>query len=362
MTDICVPITLERVRARIEIGSNYFVTTGTDAAAAGDIMSFSINASRGQPISTFRCQLVVKLSSNVMEDVDYAENNLGRQIVVYAGVGEQPDQNLPRLFTGYVTNMTTDPHWDDARKFILNVSGEDTFALMKYNKFSRRFKTQDDAFAVITDGKRREGGRMTQLRRIPAGKAGVDWIAAGGGTPGYGEHSPLIRTPDPQGLSPNASRPGSRQTKDTDYQGRYRFEPQHVYANAGDRIFVKIIDEKTGEEVDPTALQYTEGTRCLFCMNPSPSSFETGTTSTSAGMKVGDPSYPITLKQYGSSVDLTAKGVEFIVTGDYPAKITFIHPITAGTCTINFHQIPPHDHRDLPRGGPAVGSYDVYQV
>lgn len=357
MADACIPITLERIRARIEIGENYFVTTGTDPEAAGDIMSFSISSGRNQSVSTFRCQLSVKISSNVLDDIDYVNNNLGQPIVVYAGVGEQSDRNLPRLFTGFVTSITQDPHWDDARKFLLSVSGEDVFALMKFNKYSRRFKSQDDAFAVITGGKRREGGRMTQLRRVPAGKAGVDFIASGSNT--SMDHSPLIKTPDPQGMSPTASSPSSNKATE-DANSGLKLSPDNVYAAKGSVLFVEAY--KDGAALDTEGLKNTEGVGCLCCMNPSPTSFKTGAKTGIEGLKVGEDTYPIKLVGYTSSMDSTKKGFEFVVTGDYPAKVTFIHPITGETATIHFQQVPPHTHRTMADGGPAVGTYDVYQV
>jgi hypothetical protein len=361
MADFCVPITLERIRARIVIGDNYFVTTGTDLNAAGDIMSFSVNASRGQSISTFRCQLSTKISSGVMEDIDYTKNNLGQQIIVYAGVGEQSDTNLPRIFTGYVTSLTQDPHWDDARKFILNISGEDVFALMKSNKYSRRFKTKDDAFAVITGGRHREGGRMTQLKRVPAGKAGVDWIASGSNE--SLEHSPLIKTPDPQGTSPSASSPPSSK-KTEEESTKVTASPSQVSATIGSTVFIKLEKEtKDGMvTIDPSSDQYTVGTKCLCHMNPAPSSFKTGEKSRTTGLNVGEDTYPLKLAGYESSVDPTQKGLEILVTGQYPAKITYVDPTTGATVTINFMGVPPHSHRTLPEGGPAVATWDTFQV
>lgn len=359
----CVDIKLERVRAYIQVGQHYFVTTGTDDKAAGSIMSFSINKSRGQPIATFRCQLSVWADAPVQPDLEVTHNNLGQKIVVCAGAGEQSDTSLPRLFTGYVTNITQDPHWDDSRKYILNVSGEDEFALMKYGaKYSRRFKYGDDAFAVITGGKRREGGRMTRLRKVPAGSRGVSHIAAGSNT--SLEHSPLIKTPDPQGTSPSAPRHtgGSSKKAEDPQQGSITMVPPQAYMNSGDKIFV-VCKDKDGNPIDPTTLKNTVGSGCLCIAKPAPSSFtSTATKSTNqaeGGLKDGEKTYPV-------SVTYTTQGgipgFLFTLTGDYPCQVTFVHPLTGQTATINFHQIPPHDHRDLSRGGPAVGSFDQFQV
>lgn len=361
----CIPITLEKVRARIEVGPHYYVTTGTDDSSSGDIISFSVSKARGQFVAQFKCQLSVWFDSGALESINEIDSNLGQKIVVYAGVGNESSQNLPKLFTGYVTGATQDPHWEDSRKFLLNITGEDEFAKIKYgDKFSRRFKSGDDAYAVITGGTHRSGGSMTKLRRVPAGSRGVEMNEGGSATPGLGDHSPLIKTPDPQGKSPDGAKLNTKKDpKDnsSDFTS-VRFEPVHVYANAGDVLFAKVIDESTGEEVDPAELQKVVGEGCLLCMSPPPAAFVTGSIQdTAEGLKAGEETFPIKVK-YGSDTDPSAKGFQFTVTGDYPAKVTFIHPLTAASTTIHFHQIPPHDHRDMPRGGPAVGSYDVFQV
>jgi hypothetical protein len=358
MADNCVDIQLERIRAYIQVGQFYYVTTGTDDNAAGYIMSFSINKSRGQNIATFRCQLSVWLDAQIQSSLQTTSNNVGQKIVVHAGVGEKSDPSLPRLFTGYVTGLTQDPHWEDARKFILNVSGEDEFTLMKYgSKFSRRFKYGDDAFAVITGGKRREGGRMTKLRRVPAGRKGIDGPATGSNS--SLEHSPLIRTPDPQGHSPSAAAPSGGGSKPESTSGGLTVSSQHNYAKEGDVVDILITD-KNGIPVDPNSLKNTQGVRCLCCCNPPPSAFTKGSSTTKAeGMKEGEKTYPVSV-QYITKNNLPY--FRFTMTGAYPSKVTFIHPLTAETATINFHVIPPHGHRDLNDGGPAAGSFDSFQV
>jgi hypothetical protein len=326
-------------------------------------MSFSINKSRGQPIATFRCQLSVWANAPIKTDLETTNNNVGQHIVVYAGVGENSNTNLPRLFTGYVTGITQDPHWDDSRKYLLNVSGEDEFALMKYgSKFTRRFKMGDDAYAAITGGKRREGGRMTKLRRMAAGKTGVTFHSAGRNA--SLEHSPLIKTPDPQGStspSPPATT-GGTSVKADEPKTSVTATPAHSYVVAGAVTDVKFTD-KDGNPIDLKTLQNTAGVKCLFCSSPPPSSFspsgDQGGTKP-AGLQDGVKTYPVSV-----TYTTNAKGesiARFKQTGSYPAAVTFVHPITGDTATINFHQVPPHDHRDIPRGGPAVGSFDSFQV
>lgn len=362
----CINIGLERIRAYIAIGPYYFVTTGTDDNADGDILSFGINKSREQPVATFRCQLNAKLDSGLLDSIDYVEDNLGLKIIVHGGVGAASDTNLPRLFQGYVTDVTQEPNEQDARYVLLSISGEDEFAKMRYGpKFSRRFKTGDDPYAVITGGKHRDGGNLTELKRIPAGKRGVEFASAGSTPTGGNENSPLIRTPDlQQGRSPSGASPKSKEANSADSgPGNYRFEPEHFYASTGDRILVKVIDIDSGDEVDP--MEFKNVVKCLCHCSPSPQLF-TGSSTGGTGLEPDKNTYPVKISYYGKGkpydTDPDFVGFEFTITGDYPTKITFVHPLDAGTCVMHLHQVPPHDHRDMPRGGPAVGSYDVFQV
>jgi hypothetical protein len=348
----CIAIELQPVRARIEIGSYYYVTTGQDDNAAGDIISWSLNKARGQQTSNLRCQLVVDLSSDALEDIEYTDGDFGHKVVVYAGRGLLPDRNLPKLFTGYITSLNTEPYWEEEQKFMLSITAEDTFALMK-DKFSRRFKGEDDAFAVITGGKRREGGRMTKLRRVPPGSKGVDFVAAGSSNVSM-DHSPLIRTPDPQGLTPKAVVPSSNSSEETS-QGQYEFNPPYLWARVGTVQKVQVVDKSTGEPVDPQELENIEGTGCLLCKGYS---MDGG----NKGMVSGADDFPLSVK-YGTQTENPSEKVfEFTCTGDFPSSATFIHPQTAGTCTIHFYPIPPHTHRTMMDGGPAVGTFDVGQL
>lgn len=358
----CTTLSIERVRAKITVGSYYYVTTGLDDQSAGDVLSFNINRSRGQPIATLSCQLAVWIdNSGALESFETAENNMGERIIVEAGAlpadANDNFDNLPRLFTGYVTNVRESPHWSDARKYILDISAEDEFAKMRYlGRFSRRFKIGDDAFAVITGGKRRQGGNMTLLNRVPAGRRGLEFIhARNSGL----ENSPLIKTPDTKPDTPQGVKTAGSAT-DESSTGNYRAEPSKVYAKSGSIVYVDIIDTTTGEAIDVSSLQYTAGNGCLFCMNPAQQYFSGGG-GTGAGVRPGADSFPLSWVP-GSSTDSNATGVTVTVTGDYPAKLTFIHPQDGGTATIEFDIIPPHSHRNMGDGGPAVAVYDAFGV
>lgn len=365
MADDCTNLVLERVRARIEMAGFHYVTTGLDNTAAGDILSFSLNKSRGQSTASLSCQLAVWINNSAaLESFNYVEDNMGHRIILKAGalVGEPQDEfaGLPTLFTGYVVNVREQPHWSDARKYILDVQAEDVFAKMKYmGKFSRRFKIKDEAFATINGGKRRQGGNMTNLYRIPPGRKGLSFIHAG--STGGNEHSSLIKTPDYKPKSPEGIKKSTGSARTSEAAASLRAEPSKTYAKKGDAVFIQIIDRSTGEAVDVAAKAQAAGAGCVMCCDPPPQALQTGSSSGGSGIKFGENTFPVKCVT-GSSQDPTAKGFEVTITGDYPARLTYIDPQTGETATVEFDIVPPHTHRDMTGGGPAVSVYDAYGV
>ena len=119
---------------------------------------------------------------------------------------------------------------------------------------------------------------------------------------------------------------------------------------------MQIMDKTTGNVIDLPTLQSMVSKSCMFFCNPAPMALEGGGGGTViAGMEPGVKAFPITLSE------LTADGAIFFVTGDYPARITFVHCITGATCNIDFLMIPPHAHDRLTTGGPAYASYNSFQ-
>jgi hypothetical protein len=352
MAVACKPLTMQKITGIVEVGSFRFCTPGREESASGELISFSITRTRNDPTAKLQCQVHANIVSGVGSSFHTAANNLGDQIRVSAGEAG----NVVTLFTGYVTGLKKRPHWQDARKIILEITAEDVFVKMRVGgKFSRRFKMQDDAFAVITGGTRRQGGQMTMLKRVPAGKSGVSFMSAG--NTGGAEHSPLIKTPDPQGKSPSGSTsPSSASTGKNQTEVSLRGEPSSVYASAGSQVYWQVIDQSTGLPVNIEDSVRLSGAGCCLHMNPAPSSFSTGSQSSKTGMTIGSKEFPI------SAAVKDTNGFLFTVTGDYPARVTFVHPRTGGSCSLDFNIIPPHDHRDIARGGPAVGSYDIFQI
>ena len=270
----CTTLSIERVRAKIQIGSYYYVTTGLDDNAAGDIISFTINKARGQPIGTMNCQLAVWIDNDdALESFETVEDNMGEKVIVNAGAlaADAVDSfnNLPTLFTGYVTSVRESPHWSDARKYILDITAEDIFARMKYmGKFSRRFKYADDAFATINGGIRRQGGNMTRLQRVPAGRRGIDFVDSGNDS--SVDKTPLVKTPDWKPPTPvGVSRiRGSEYDTGADTSSTYRFEPSTASVREGSVLNLSVYQQAsdgTYQKVDLSAQSRTAN--CIFHCN-----------------------------------------------------------------------------------------------
>jgi hypothetical protein len=351
MADGCPTIQLEKINARIEVSSFVYTTPGRLANSSGDVMSFSINKARGQPVGTLQCQVIAWVNDNPIGALSTAEDNLGDVIIVSAGVGD----DLARLFTGYITGVRQTPHWNDARKYILDISAEDVFAKMKYGKFSRRFKTQDDPYAVITGGHRRQGANLTRLKRIPAGHKGVNYIH--GTSAGAMEHSPLIKTPDHISKSPKGVTPGLGGSRGTSTTGQYRVEPRSTTVYPGATVSVQIIDQATGEPINPQELETLSGKGCLCHLTSGKAQPLAGGGEAATGLVPGEKYFPCWF-EWGDNNSL----VFHIVGAVSPIGVTFVHPLDSGTASIEFEMVPPHDHSNMGRGGPGVAVFDTFGI
>jgi hypothetical protein len=350
-------LTLEKITAVIHVGGYTFCTPGRMDSSSGDISSFTVTRNRTSPTAQLNCSMSAWIEPKLMSGGITINNNLGDKIIVQAGVGDSTS-GLPTIFTGYVTSMRTRPHWSDARKVQVDIAAEDEFVKLRTgSKFSRRFKMEEDAFAIITAGHKRQAGNLALAKKMPAGKQGITHVDAGSS---MGEHSPLIKTPDPQGKSPKGSRPSTSSGNESGAaKVPIRMEPAQAWVAAGMRIFVQIMEVESGRIVDVAQCEAL-GKCCCHC-NPAPKAFTGTRGDKKTGMTVGEKAFPVTVN-IGTPADPNAKGYEFTITGDYPAQVTFVHPRTGQTCSIKFDIIPPHDHRDIARGGPAVGTYDIFQI
>jgi hypothetical protein len=120
--------------------------------------------------------------------------------------------------------------------------------------------------------------------------------------------------------------------------------------------------DKDGNPIDLKFLANTVAPGCLCLARPSPQQLSGGGTTTgAAGLKEGEKTFPVSIEYVAASTGVDP-GLKVTMTADYPTQLTFVHPLTGQTCTINMHQISPHSHRDIPDGGPAVGTFDSFGV
>jgi len=352
LAEACTNLKLQKVTGAIYVGNYLYCTPGRVESSMGDLLSFNLSRTRGQPVASLQVSVLADL--NFANPGSSVSNNLGERVILKAGTGDSL-ATLPTLFTGYIVGVRKRPSLSDARKIILDITAEDEFAKIRYGgKFTRRVKLKDSAYAVITGGQRRQDGNMTLLKRVPAGKSGVSFISAE--SSGM-ENSPLIRTPDPQGKSPSGTTSSSSNAKDDGSESKSLVaEPKSVVASAGSQVSVTIRDQITGKPIDLSACQDMSSSGCLCHITPAPTLFS-GESVSRTGLQAGVSAFPL---MYEIKTDGTNTYFVFQVTGDLTSKATFVHPKTGVTCSVEFSVVPMHDHRDANRGGPAVGSFDSF--
>jgi hypothetical protein len=61
-------------------------------------------------------------------------------------------------------------------------------------------------------------------------------------------------------------------------------------------------------------------------------------------------------------LDADSKGLLVTMKSDKPYSILFNHPSLEGSAYLEVNYIPAHNHREVSCGGPAVGSFDLFQI
>lgn len=126
-------ITKQRVRAKIKFGN---ITVETP-----DVVSFSVNRSRGQISANFSASVRVGY-----EEIDSSTEILAETIVIEAGaIGVGcGTAGLKTIFTGTVEKCVVNPIRTDASKVMLNLAGRDFLSILEGQKINRRLKTYRD--------------------------------------------------------------------------------------------------------------------------------------------------------------------------------------------------------------------------
>lgn len=123
-------IEMVKIRAKIEIGNSLTIETPY-------IQSLNVRKARGQS-STFDASLKVK-------HTDIKQNNLGGNVIVYAG----RDNTNDKIFTGIIKKASISPCWDDPGFVFLNLSGSDVSSLLQGKKYTRRCRATKGTWISI---------------------------------------------------------------------------------------------------------------------------------------------------------------------------------------------------------------------
>jgi hypothetical protein len=294
----CANITLEKIRCRVTFGTLEFETP--------EVLSFSVNQSRGTLPASFNCSLEVPANTVFPTNQD---------IVIEAGTLG----NLQRLITAHVLSITVNPSFEDAANYVVNLSGQDSFHELEGKNISRRQRTRGGVtFAAITSiiSKAPQKGTSLELHKQSGGSSRVPSPDTN-----LREHSKLVKTDrvgwDPFGTAKDPER------KDTSGEE----------ADIGNILDIK-----------PKAVALSPGVRALYQVQGT--SYSSGDTWTVSDEDIG------TIVDNGDgTATYTQIGIgENTITYTDSSGSTFTGTATAVG-------IPIHDHSSLGAGGPAFAVY-----
>lgn len=127
----CVPITLEKIRAEVWMGSMLLARTPF-------VQNFSVSKSRNQISNTFNVtfEMVAGLSFPLGENLEIRAGTKG---------------NLKTVFTGIIETNTASPAWGKPSYFLVVLTGRGVLSNLENKKFSRRLSsTGQGLFCAIT--------------------------------------------------------------------------------------------------------------------------------------------------------------------------------------------------------------------
>jgi hypothetical protein len=118
-----------------------------------------------------------------------------------------------------------------------------------------------------------------------------------------------------------------------------RFEPSTVYGRPGDKVYVELHDKYGVCEI-------TASDMVVFSSSDR--------TSAEVADVENKSMWPFMSKKRGS-------GLEITIMWDKPLFVLYRDLDTRETATLDICIVPPHDHTEMSRGGPAVGIYDLFR-
>ena len=169
----CVGIRNEPVRARIVL-SGFTVETPY-------VKAFSINRTRGKLVATFSASVEIPVTATFVAGAD---------LQIWAWV----KGSLTKRFTGSIKSITTQPHFNKAGYFIVNMTGVDAMGVLENKTFSRRLRSDGFSLWVSIDS----GSANRPTRGVSIDKTisnGSHQTVGSSPRPTSSEHSKLIKMP-----------------------------------------------------------------------------------------------------------------------------------------------------------------------
>lgn len=305
----CANISLEKIRARITFGSP------SDPSAA----QFETPFVKSFTITRSRSNLSAQFSASIEIPSDFVIP-AGEDLVIEAGT----ENNLRRLFTGRVLSVTVNPSFENAVRYVINLSGQDRFHDLEGKNISRRQRARGlSSFATITSITSKAPQKGISLEKRYS--SGGDYQFVNDDT-NLREHSKIVRT-DRVAWDPyNSSK-----------------EPENVENRSEGTTGQETIDIK------PKAVSLSPGVSVQFNIE--------GTTFAEGDQwQVSDPNI-------GTIQDLQNG---FAIYTQKTLGENTISFLKSGATDSTFFQgkatavgIPIHDHSSLGQGGPAFGVYST---
>jgi hypothetical protein len=143
----CLPIVIEKIRARIVI-NNYIVETPY-------VKSFNVTKSRASLTNTFSASIEIPINANL--------GDIGNgYVAIFSGTKENY-LNEP-IFTGVIKQTTINPLIGKPNYILLNFSGSDVTYKLENKRFSRRLQREGPGLFVTIEGSK--GERPTAIWSI----------------------------------------------------------------------------------------------------------------------------------------------------------------------------------------------------
>jgi hypothetical protein len=292
----------EDVRAKI--------TIGTLVVETPKILSFNITRARKQPYATFSASLEINI-----DDANIATSGL---VVIEAGL----KGNLIRRFTGYVEQVSMEPHWEKANIFVVNISGSDKMKELDGKKFSRRQRCLGLGKLATITGIVTEAHNKGYIMVDPITDKGTEGGRYITSSLSMGDVPELIKTRDI-----NTSNPYS------------------LYAKKATAAETMALPDLV---MDPAYLQIPQnGSQTATC-----STCTSDSTLPNGGIKWGSSNANVTVTQDPNdptkvSIRQAGTGSATVMVQDSQGRVGYI----------NISGILVHDHAALGSGGPAFGVY-----